>query len=72
MNIRLTAAGAALAACTTICAGNGTASLTTDKRQHTTADKNSPPANEDMKRDSKQLNIHAANVDSSITKNEHK
>lgn len=43
-----------------------------DKRQHTTADKNSPPANEDIKRDSKQLNIHAAIVDSSITKNEHK
>lgn len=34
MNIRLTAAGAALAACTTICAGNGTASLTTDSISH--------------------------------------
>lgn len=43
-----------------------------DKRQHTTADKNNPPANEDMKTDSKQLNIHAANVDSSIRKNENK
>lgn len=43
-----------------------------DKRQHTAADKNSPPAYEDMKRDSKQLNIHADIVDSSIRKNENK
>lgn len=43
-----------------------------DKRQHTTADKNNPPANEDMKTDSKQLNIHAVKVDSNITINEHK
>lgn len=34
MNIRLTAAGAALAACTTICAGNGPASLATDSISH--------------------------------------
>lgn len=43
-----------------------------DKRQHTTADRNNPPANDDIKTDSKQLNIHAANVDNNIMQNEHK